>query len=503
MNELLRTLPRVDDVLECIMDNAGIPRAVLLDCIREVLDNCRDEIIVGATAVAHEVQCAKPGRLCSQDITPTKESIAQQAITMAKSRITPTLRQVINATGIVLHTNLGRAPLAESVAEHVKQMALGYSTLEYDLQTGKRGSRTQGIEELLTTLTNAEAACIVNNNAAAVLLTLSALCAGREVIVSRGELVEIGGSFRVPEVISRGGAVLREVGATNKTHLSDYRNAIRPVIASEAKQSTKCTNLGLLRHYASRNDCEISTAAILKVHTSNYKIMGFTHGVSTQELAALSRETDVLSIYDLGSGSFVSFAGEPTVQQAVADGMDIICFSGDKLLGGPQCGIILGGKEHIAKIRTHPLYRALRADKLTLAALEATLGLYRDMDNAAAQIPTLSMLLVPPETLKEKAAQLQGQLNGKLNAYLQETDGQAGGGSLPLQEFKSWAVAIPQSPSFTFSELENHLRNWKTPIIARIHKDTLLLDVRTIAQGQFGEIAECLSQLTNISGGKK
>ena len=443
MNETLRALPRVDDILEYVDED--LPRAILLDCIREVLDNCRNAIIAGAAA-------------------PTKETIAEMSIALAKSKSTPVLRPVINATGIVLHTNLGRAPLAESVAEHVKQVALGYSTLEYDLQTGKRGSRTIGIENLLTTLTKSEAACIVNNNAAAVLLTLSALCTGREVVVSRSELVEIGGSFRVPEVISQGGAILHEVGATNKTHISDYRNAIQD-----------------------------STAAILKVHTSNYKIMGFTHEVSTKELADLSREIGVLSIYDLGSGSFVSFAGEPTVQQAVADGMDIICFSGDKLLGGPQCGIILGGKEHIAKIRTHPLYRALRADKLTLAALEATLGLYRDIDNAKSQIPALSMLLAQPAMLKEKAALLLEQLDKKLDARLQKTDGQAGGGSLPLQEFESWAVAIPQSSQLSVEELEKHLRNWKTPIIARIHKDTLLLDVRTIEKRQFEKIVECVA----------
>ena len=444
MNKQLRALPRVDDVLEYVNEN--IPRTVLVDCIRETLNNCRNAITAGSLA-------------------PTKEAIAEMATTLAKSKLAPVLRPVINATGIILHTNLGRAPLAESVAEHVKQVALGYSTLEYDLQTGKRGSRTIGIENLLTTLTNAEAACIVNNNAAAVLLTLSALCAGHEVVVSRGELVEIGGSFRVPEVIMQGGAILREVGATNKTHLSDYRNAV--------------------------ND---TTAAILKVHTSNYKIMGFTHEVNTAELTALSRKIGVLSIYDLGSGSFVSFAGEPTVQQAVADGMDIICFSGDKLLGGPQCGIVLGKKEHITKLRTHPLYRALRADKLTLAALEATLGLYRDMDNARSLIPTLSVLMATPAELKEKAASLLEQLDKKLNASLQKANGQAGGGSLPLQEFESWAVAIPVSQSFSVSELETHLRNWKTPIISRIHKDTLLLDVRTIDERQFSEIAECLAK---------
>ena len=450
MNELLRALPRVDDVLDCITnkEDEKIPRAVLVDSIRETLDNRRNEILKGK----------------HKDVSLYgMPEIAETAIALAKSKLNPKLRQVINATGIVLHTNLGRAPLAEYVAEHVKRVAMGYSALEYNLETGKRGSRTHGVENLLTKLTNAEAACIVNNNAAAVLLTLSALCAGAEVAVSRGELVEIGGSFRVPEVISQGGAILREVGTTNKTNLSDYRKA---------------------------------NSAILKVHTSNYKITGFTHEVTTKELTDLAKEMGVLSIYDLGSGSFISFSGEPTVQQAVADGMDIVCFSGDKLLGGPQCGIILGSSENITKIRKHPLYRALRADKLTLAALEATLGLYLDLDNVKAKIPTLAMLLASSEELLEKSARLLKLVSAIIpHAVLQGVNGQAGGGSLPTQEFESWAVAIPQSPGLSIEKLEKHLRGWKMPIIARIHKDTLLLDVRTIDEHHFTEIAECLRQV--------
>jgi len=269
-------------------------------------------------------------------------------------------------------------------------------------------------------------------------------------------------------VISQGGAILHEVGATNKTHLSDYKQAIQQA------------------H---------SRPAILKVHTSNYKIMGFTAEVGMKEIVNLAKEMDALSIYDLGSGSFVSFAGEPTVQQAVAAGVDILCFSGDKLLGGPQCGIIFGKKEYIAILRKHPLYRALRADKLSLAALEASLAIYLDLEQAKVQIPTLSMLLTPPEMLKEKAARLLQLLDEGLSAELQKTGGQAGGGSLPLQEFESWAVAIPQNSAFTVSALEKYLRNWPTPIIARIHKDVLLLDVRTIEERSFPKIAECLTKL--------
>ncbi|MCL2284890.1 MAG: L-seryl-tRNA(Sec) selenium transferase [Firmicutes bacterium] len=469
MNELLRALPRVDDVLDRITnkEDKKIPRAVLIDSIREILDNCRKDIINGKHDDVSLYGMSK---------------ISEMAIALAKSKLTPKLRPVINATGIVLHTNLGRAPLAEYVAEHVKRVAMGYSALEYDLETGKRGSRTHGVENLLSKLTNAEAACIVNNNAAAVLLTLSALCAGAEVAVSRGELVEIGGSFRVPEVISQGGAILREVGATNKTHLSDYRRAI--------STGKKFLPVEL--------ECSPVNFAILKVHTSNYKIMGFAHEVPTKDLADLAKEMGVLSIYDLGSGSFVSFAGEPTVQQAVADGMDIVCFSGDKLLGGSQCGIILGSGENITKIRKHPLYRALRADKLTLAALEATLGLYLDFDNVKAKIPTLAMLLASSEELLEKSARLLKLVSAIIpQAVLQGVNGQAGGGSLPMQEFESWAVAIPQSPGLSVEKLEEHMRGWRMPIVARIHKDTLLLDVRTIEEHHFTEIAECLRQVSS------
>ena len=491
MTEQLRALPKVDEVLKYIVEaaiadgrpqgsplrNAGatcscdddcrggsctrphIPRAVLISGIREVLDNCRNEIKKSV-----DPKIGSTGFFAIDEI-------AQAVLALAHAKLAPSLRPVINATGIVLHTNLGRAPMPQSVAEHVKQVAMGYSTLEYNLQTAKRGSRTADIEILLTTLTGAEAACIVNNNAAAVLLALSALCSGGEVIVSRGELVEIGGSFRIPEVIAQGGAILREVGATNKTHIHDYKNAI----------------------------CE-NTAALLKVHTSNYKVLGFASEVDIAEIAKIAPEMNIPSIYDLGSGSFVSFAGEPTVQQAVASGVDILCFSGDKLLGGPQCGIVLGKKEYITKLQKHPLYRALRADKLTLAVLEATLILYQDMDNARTQIPTLNMLFATPEELKEKATRLLGLLDSQLGASIQPTSGLAGGGSLPLQAFESWAVAIKEDENFAVQELESHLRNWHIPIIARIYDNTLLLDVRTIDEQNFLEISKCFAQAhTNLN----
>jgi len=460
MNDLLRNLPRVDDILDVVKED--LPRMVLLASIREVLDNTRAKITAGQTP------------------NTSHEEIARQAIALARAKITPSLKRVINATGIVLHTNLGRATMSEKVAEHVKQIAMDYSTLEYDPKTGKRGSRTGAIENLLTNLTGAEAACIVNNNAAAVLLTLTALCQGGEVIVSRGEFVEIGGSFRVPDVIAQSGAILREVGTTNKTHLSDYKQAIE----TAAQTTPPPEYYGAWQNFAPQP----KAPAVLKVHTSNYKIVGFTAEVAAKELATLG----ALSIYDLGAGTFIPFEGEETVQEAVKSGMDIVCFSGDKLLGGPQCGIILGKKEYVEKIRKHPLYRALRADKLSLAALEATMLLYQDIDNAKHEIPTLKMLLATGDELKEKAARLLGLLHNKYNAKLQEITGLAGGGSLPTQEFKSWAVAITHGAE----KLEKHMRDWETPIIARIHKGTLLLDVRTIDETEFPIIAECLYKTT-------
>ena len=448
MNTQLRNLPKVDDVLS-YMNQSTIPHGILVACIRDVLATYRTAIKAGKHENASLLSV---------------EDIAQAAQAMGQTRMKPTLQPVINGTGIVLHTNLGRAPMPEAVAQHVKDVAMGYATLEYSLETGRRGSRTKGIENALTQLTNAPAACIVNNNAAAMLLALSALCANGHVVVSRGELVEIGGSFRIPEVIAGGGAILHEVGTTNKTHPQDYQNAIDP-----------------------------ATAALLKVHTSNYKVMGFTQEVSLTDMVNIARENNVLSIYDLGSGSFEKFGTEPTVPEAVATGVDILCFSGDKLLGGPQCGIILGSEQHMLTLRAHPLYRALRADKLTLAALEATLNIYQDMPSARAHIPTLHMLLSTPDDLREKAAKLLALLPPTLNATLESTQGLAGGGSLPLETFSSWAVAIPRSKNATPESLERHLRHCSPPIIGRVHMDTLLLDVRTIPEKDFEVVARSLS----------
>ena len=471
VNKALRNLPKVDDLLNRAVlspETTGLSRNSLLVGIRATLQDLRDKI------KNEECISSLDMYIDSKDIIDSKEilekAILEKAILAAKAHSSLNLCSVINATGIVLHTNLGRAPLGEEVAEHVKQVALSYCTLEYDVQTGKRGSRTQAVEKRICNLTKAEAACIVNNNAAGVLLVLSALCAYKEVIVSRGELVEIGGSFRVPDVISQGGAVLREVGATNKVRLADYAYAIGQ-----------------------------NTAALMKVHTSNYKIMGFFEEVSIRDLKTLSEEHSLPLIYDLGSGTLVPIGDEPTVQATISAGADIICFSGDKLLGSTQSGIIVGKKEYINKLQAHPLYRALRIDKLSLAALEASLRCYENLSEAKTHIPTLSMLLADKTSLHNKAEQLLAYLasisrEDSFYAQILETKSQAGGGSLPEHDFNSWAVAV--SPiAISVASLESALRNRAVPIITRIHKDQLLLDVRTIDAMHFPIIKEAFAQI--------
>ena len=434
-NDNLRKLPRVDDVVQAA---------------RKILDGLRADLLEGKITEL-----------------PPMDAIAKAVAANAMKAEQAALRPVINATGIVLHTNLGRAPLAEAAAEAAKQAALGYVTLEYDLVTGRRGGRMAALQRRLTELCGCEAALCVNNNAAAVLLTLSALCRNGDVIVSRGELVEIGGSFRIPDVISQGGATLVEVGATNKTHLHDYEFVLGG-----------------------------RTSGILKVHTSNYRIVGFTQDVGLAELYQLARDCDVPLIYDLGGGAFVGLSDfEPTVQEIMAQGVDVLCFSGDKLLGGPQCGIILGRAAYIKEIRLHPLYRALRLDKMSIAALDATLRLYAQ--GKTADVPTLRMLTATPQELEEKAKQLMGAIGNLPNfdMTVTQTGGLAGGGSLPTENLPSYAVAVSaksQSDSGLLHDIERKLRGHIVPIIARIHKDRLLFDVRTIEKTDFAAIAHAL-----------
>ena len=452
-NALLKQIPKVDELLQQPAVAAlrqELAPAVVTDLVRARIDSLRNDILAG--------ECQE---------MPGVEVLCEQICRAAKVAAKPSLHPVINATGVVLHTNLGRACLSKRAADAAYAAARGYSTLEYDVEKGKRGSRHSHVEDLLCRVTGAEAAMAVNNNAAAVLLILSALGKDGEVVVSRGELVEIGGSFRIPEIMEQCGCRLREVGATNKTHLRDYEKAIHT-----------------------------ETYALLKVHTSNFKIMGFTESVSLEDLVWLGEKYDLPVIEDLGSGSLVDLEryglhDEPTVMDSVRAGVDIISFSGDKLLGGPQAGIIVGRKGYIELLKKHPLARAVRLDKMTLAALEATLNSYLDLSRAEEEIPTLAMLSAKPEALKAKAEDLLARIlaKGEVQAEVVPEQDQVGGGSVPTQLLDTYAVAITPA-SCSLDGLEQRLRlGGETPIIGRIAKDRYLLDVRTLWEEDFDYIA--------------
>lgn len=455
--DMLRAIPKVDELLgmEPLQALAGqMPAPALREAVREELEALRRRILAGDI-----------------DHIPNREDLCAAVCRRAREASLPSLRGVVNGTGVTLHTNLGRACLSHRAVEAVVAVAGGYSTLEYDVDAGRRGSRHSHVEALLCAVTGAEGAMVVNNNAAAVLLILSALGKGGEVITSRGELVEIGGSFRVPDIMVQCGCALREVGTTNKTHLSDYERAITP-----------------------------ETRALLKVHTSNYKIMGFTESVPLAELVALGRERGLPVIEDLGSGSLVDLEqfgihGEPTVQQSVQAGVDIISFSGDKLLGGPQAGIIIGRKDYIETLKKHPLARALRVDKMTLAALRETLYAYTDPAMAVREIPTLAMLAVPEHVLREKAELLCRALADRgVTARTVPAQDQVGGGSVPTQLLPAWAVAIDPG-RLTVDGLEAALRRRERPIIGRITHEQYLLDTRTLWESDFDYIAEAAAEV--------
>ena len=455
--EMLRGIPKVDELMqqEVISDlREDLPTAAVRSAVRAELDQLRQAILAGEV---HEL--------------PGTDALCAAICRRAREDALPSLRPVINGTGVVLHTNLGRACLSQRATDAVTVVARGYSTLEYDLAKGQRGSRHDHIETLVCQVTGAEAAMVVNNNAAAVLLILSALGKGGEVITSRGELVEIGGSFRIPEIMVQCGCTLREVGATNKTHLRDYENAIGP-----------------------------ETKALLKVHTSNFKIMGFSQSVPLDELVALGREKGLPVIEDLGSGSLVDLEqfgihDEPTVQQSVKAGVDIISFSGDKLLGGPQAGIILGKAEYIRQLKRHPLARAMRVDKMTIAALRETLYAYTDEELACREIPVLAMLGAKSHQLREKAGVLCAMLQEQgVGAQVIPTQDQVGGGSVPTQLLDAWAVAIDPG-RLTVDQLEEKLRLRPLPIIGRITHEQYILDVRTLMERDFPYIAQTAGEV--------
>jgi len=459
---LLRKLPAIGVLLEHdrIKElESSHPHVIIAEAASEVVREVREVILLGEQDEAPPVNMDK---------------IVDLVVIRVCEKARPNLRKVVNATGIVLHTNLGRAVLALEAVRAINEVASSYSNLELDLSTGERGTRYSHIEELLCRLTGAEAGMVVNNNAGAVLLVLSALARGREAIVSRGQMVEIGGSFRIPDVMAQSGAVLKEVGATNKTHLRDYESAISP-----------------------------ETGLLLKVHTSNYKLIGFTAEVSTEDLVNLGREKGIFVFEDLGSGMLVDFGKyglvhEPTVRESIEAGVDVVTCSGDKLFGGPQAGIILGRRDIISTIRKNPLTRALRVDKFTLAAMEATLRLYYDEEKAVKKIPTLWMITMPLAELRARAGRLKTALDEALGAKVEteivEGYSHVGGGALPEENIPTSLLSI-NPKNISVNALEEWLRTVEPPVLARIQKDRLLLDPRTLLDGDDDLIVKHLKQI--------
>lgn len=459
---LFSMLPSVDEVLGAskIIDiSKEYPRSLILESIREAIDLKRKEIV----------------RLKEEEVNKfnlNNEEIVESALNRLRINYSLSLKKVINATGTVVHTNLGRSLLSETFKDDLWEAASRYSNLEYNLEKGERGSRYDHLTNTIKRLTKAEDVLVVNNNAAAVLLVLSTLAKDKEAIVSRGELVEVGGSFRIPSIMELSGAKLVEVGATNKTHLKDYEYAINE-----------------------------DTSVLMKVHTSNYRILGFTESVEIDELSEIGRKYNIPVIEDLGSGVFIDLSKyglsyEPTVLDSINKGADIVTFSGDKMLGGPQAGIIVGKKEYIDKMKKNQLTRALRVDKLTICALEATLRMYLDEERAIKEIPTLRMLTYKIEELEEKAKKLLNMIEQlKLDADICIEDGlsQVGGGSMPLETIKTKVISI-MPKMMNVSALEKKMRLSEANIIARVYDNKYVLDVRTIFDDEYEIIANELDK---------
>ena len=457
----LRMLPGVDRILEI----AGIeptfediPKSVLVRCVRLVIEDLRIIILDDKMEIKEK------------DLS--EATILEKVKACTQNAMTPNLLRVINATGVVVHTNLGRSILAAEAVENLSLIAGNYSNLEFDLSKGARGSRYSAVEEILCEISGAQAAMVVNNNAGAVLLCLETLSKGKKVIVSRGELIEIGGSFRIPDVMAKSGGILKEVGTTNRTHLKDYEEAI-----------------------------ESDTGLLLKVHKSNYSVVGFTAEVPFKDMVEIGQKYHIPVMEDLGSGTFIDFSQygllkEPTVQESVATGADVVTFSGDKLLGGPQAGIIVGKRDILEQIKQNPLTRALRIDKLTLAALESTLRLYMDKDKAIAAIPTLRMLTLPYDDIAKQAARLGNMLqnidDARLSIKLVDLSSRAGGGALPLLELPSKCVGV-KVEGVSVNAVERYMRNNMPPIIGRIEDDLFIIDLRTIQEDELQFIESAFS----------
>ncbi|MGB5824413.1 MAG: L-seryl-tRNA(Sec) selenium transferase [Proteocatella sp.] len=457
---LLRELPSVDEIsrnqeIEALSQN--LDQEYLTEIVREEIGNVRDQILKWS----YEYD----------------EINIQNMIDNIKNRLNSDfnfgLKKVINGTGVVLHTNLGRAPMSKNIKEQFDNILYGYCNLEYDIEKGARGSRHDHLKELILKLTGAEDVIVVNNNAAAVMLVLSTMCKNKEVIVSRGELVEIGGSFRIPKVMEHSGAFLKEVGSTNKTHLKDYEEEINE-----------------------------NTSALMKVHTSNFKMMGFTEAVSIKDLKPLADKHDLPIIDDLGSGVFIDLRKygldyEPTILDSLEQGSDIVTFSGDKLLGGPQCGVIVGKSKYIDMMKKNDLLRALRVDKMTISALAMTLSLYLDKENIETSVPVLSMLSQKPEELKVKAQSLMDSIAvdaQKADIRVEETKSQVGGGSLPAQYMDTYAIAIKPSV-ISLNELEQKMRLTEPHIVGRIANETYYIDSRTVFADEMQTVAEKITEI--------
>lgn len=461
--ELLKSLPKIDEIIG-LLEKKDIYRQASREMVREacrdVVQKLRDKIL---TAADRQLPAL------SSDTASAARSV--EGIIAGLHRYK--LRRLVNATGVILHTNLGRAPLCPEALDRILEVGRGYSNLEFDLEQGVRGLRYDHVSRLICMLTGAEDALIVNNNAAAVLLTLNTLAEHKEAIVSRGELIEIGGEFRIPDVMTKSNSILREVGTTNRTRLADYEKAVGP-----------------------------NTGVILKVHTSNYRIVGFTEEAELVPLVALGKKHGIPVFDDLGSGCLIDLAAfglqhEPTVREVLASGVDVVTFSGDKLLGGPQAGIIVGKKDIVAQIKKNPLNRALRIDKFTLAALEATLMHYLTPEEAPQTLRSLKALTEPQSDVKKRARKLIRKLIHAgipdLTYELQDAKAAAGGGSLPTQDIPTAVVAV-KSAKITASHMEIKLRQAALPIIVRVDEDAIMIDLRTVSEEEFGFVVDALRQ---------
>lgn len=464
--ELLRSLPKVDECLLWLKlsQDDSVPSRIIKECVQCVIEKERHNILSNIENIS----------------VKNRDEWIYLFNREIHRKMTFNFRRVINATGVVVHTNLGRSLLPPKATEQLAQAGGFYSNLEFDLHSGKRGSRYSLVENIICELTGAEAAMVVNNNAAAVLLVLDTLATGSEVIVSRGQLVEIGGSFRIPDVMAKSGAELVEVGATNRTHLHDYERAITE-----------------------------KTSMLLRVHTSNFRIIGFTSEVPPEELASLAREHGILTMEDLGSGSLIDLSAfglmkEPTVQEVVKAGIDVVTFSGDKLLGGPQAGIIVGSKDVIGRIKKNPLTRALRIDKFTLASLETILRYYYDTETVLKNVPTLAMLTEDPAVIKRRARKVLRMIESKIEQFCKvevvKTFSKVGGGAMPECNLASWAVEL-QPFDVRLNVLEVSFRELELPIIGRIENEKYILDMRTVQDSEIHKLAELILQYFTQSDG--